>query len=374
MHGQVPSPGNCAIGLGEQIDAAVRRIAREQIDGAVAKLAVADPEDPRAVHSLRKSCKRIRALLRLVRGELEPSGVYRRENVALRDLARPFSDIRDADVALATYDRLMAGAGARVVRRRYAPIRAALTRRRQAVLDAPGMDMAARLQAARLGLLEVRARIDDWPLANSGFDAIWWGFRKTYRRAYRRRREAMVNFNLELMHEWRKRTKYHRIHLRLLRFLWPPVIEARQNEAERLGEMLGDERDLRLLRDLVASERHFRKISAADEFVQLLDKCADALREEATMLGQRFFAQPPAALLSSIRAWWDACEAEASGRRMSIEDLVDWNTADVPRRRPRRRKKPAGLADTASPATKEPGDRSFIALQDILRDDLDLVR
>src|SRR3954471_12662774 len=49
------------------------------------------------VHEVRKSLKRLRALLRLLRHALGPDE-YRRENRALRDTARPLGEVRDAKV------------------------------------------------------------------------------------------------------------------------------------------------------------------------------------------------------------------------------------------------------------------------------------
>ena len=50
------------------------------------------------------------------------------------------------------------------------------------------------------------------------------GRSQDHRRFFDRRRNAIRTMDLEELHDWRKRTKYHRQHLRLVRFIWPPVI------------------------------------------------------------------------------------------------------------------------------------------------------
>ena len=73
-----------------------------RIDHAIDELGGAVESSPEeAVHSARKDMKKLRALLRLVRGELGAS-VYRRENARFREAAATLAGLRDADVMLVT--------------------------------------------------------------------------------------------------------------------------------------------------------------------------------------------------------------------------------------------------------------------------------
>jgi len=47
------------------------------------------------VHEIRKSLTKLRTILRLVRPAIDEK-IYRRENTAFRDIARPLTDVRDA--------------------------------------------------------------------------------------------------------------------------------------------------------------------------------------------------------------------------------------------------------------------------------------
>ncbi|WP_153558836.1 CHAD domain-containing protein [Roseimaritima sediminicola] len=69
----------------ESLEQAVRRIACEQIDKAVAELDDPRLSRPQAVHQLRKRCKKLRGLLRLVRPAMEKT--YAKENACFRDTA-----------------------------------------------------------------------------------------------------------------------------------------------------------------------------------------------------------------------------------------------------------------------------------------------
>ena len=95
---------------GESLRTAVRRIACAEIDAVIAALEGPIRDD--TVHEVRKATKRLRALLRLVRDHLGPRR-YARENRTFRDSARALSPARDAEVLVATVDRLAEGRGRR---------------------------------------------------------------------------------------------------------------------------------------------------------------------------------------------------------------------------------------------------------------------
>src|ERR671917_266737 len=89
----------------------VRRVALGRIDHALDELrGRSDSSREEAVHEARKDMKKLRALLRLLRGELGDR-VRARENAAFRDAARELAGVRDADVMLETLGALDLPAG-----------------------------------------------------------------------------------------------------------------------------------------------------------------------------------------------------------------------------------------------------------------------
>jgi CHAD domain-containing protein len=86
--------------------AGVRRILRRETKKASRRIRSRRGVRGEAIHDARKRLKKARAALRLVRDRLGDAE-YRRENEALRDAARPLSEIRDADVLIATLEGLM---------------------------------------------------------------------------------------------------------------------------------------------------------------------------------------------------------------------------------------------------------------------------
>src|ERR1035438_9344794 len=99
---------------------AVRRICRERIGAALGGLRKGDR--PAAVHGVRKEIKKLRAIFRLVRGEIG-HGVYRKGAKTLREAAGSLTAPRDARVMLKSFERLIRGGT-----RRFAGIERALRR------------------------------------------------------------------------------------------------------------------------------------------------------------------------------------------------------------------------------------------------------
>src|SRR5262245_17852129 len=79
------------------------RIVRKELEAAVGELRPARPTQE-GIHEARKSVKKVRAVLRLLRRDL--GSRYRRENARLRTAAHALSALRDADVTLDTVTTL----------------------------------------------------------------------------------------------------------------------------------------------------------------------------------------------------------------------------------------------------------------------------
>src|SRR4051812_36564635 len=91
----------------ETLGDGVRRICCEQIEGAIAASKTRRSRKTSPVHETRKHLKKAGAALRLASGQVQ-RGEFKREHRRLRNVARLISDIRDAEVRLATVKQLRA--------------------------------------------------------------------------------------------------------------------------------------------------------------------------------------------------------------------------------------------------------------------------
>jgi CHAD domain-containing protein len=281
----------------------VRRIAREQFCMAVSE--IADEQLPRdqAVHQVRKHCKKLRGLLRLVRPVLGET--YDQENAFLRDLARSLGGTRDLDTAAESYDALIAALRGRVDPLAFVTIRERLTQLRETNTEqAPVVqqlhEVAGSLQAACL-------RVGDWPLNAEGFAAIGNGFVRVYNRGRRAMRLAYAAPDTEHFHDWRKFAKYHWYHLRLLHPLRPRVLNASRKQAQALGEVLGLEHDLAILSGMIADDRQsFGRADVLASFGVLIDRRREQLRRRARQIGRDLYAPKPPELLRRTNTYFNA--------------------------------------------------------------------
>lgn len=291
----------------EAVPSAVRRIAQEQVRKALDEIDDEALDLPATIHQVRKRCKKVRGLVRLVRPAAP--ALYARENAVFRDAARLLSDARDATALLETYDALMEHYADDVDRRAFAPVRGALTRRRNALRD--GDSVPDRVAAFRDVLAEAPARIRRWEIPEDGFATIEGGLKKTYKRGYKALRVAYTEPSDEAFHEWRKRAKYHRYHGKLLRALWRPVVNKRRKQMHTLTDYLGDDHDFAVFRQTLAAEpAWFGGIASLQAFLGLIDRRRGELQARAHPLGLRLYAEKPKHLVRRFDAFWDAMKRE----------------------------------------------------------------
>jgi CHAD domain-containing protein len=305
---------------GESVPDAVRRVAHEQIDAAIAEVSDQSLPQPEKIHQVRTRCKKLRALLRLVRpclGEL-----YVRENASFRDAARELSPLRDAQSVLDAYDALLARFEGEVARRTFAAVRRGLGRRKRRRAREL-TDLRRRLDQVS-GLLEdARERVDTWPIDATGADAWRGGFEHTYRRARQAMAVAYDSPTPEHFHAWRKGVKDHWYHTRLLRPLWGKALGARAGAGEALGEMLGAHHDLAVLRATLLEEADdLGGRRPADLLVELIGRRRLELEADAKPLGARLFAENARRIGGRHVRYWDAWQEEQRCRRASGHEPI----------------------------------------------------
>ncbi len=282
----------------ETLPQGIRRIVREQLDGAVDGLrAATGDERDGAVHDARKRLKKSRAVLRLVRDEVG-SKTYERENQALRDVGRSLSASRDAAVLVEAVDGL--GKHVPLARRSLAPLRGVLEQRRRETAGRALDDGALAIAADEIQ--EVCARVEGWRMSRDGFSALEDGLRRTYRRGSERFTEARDDPTDERMHEARKRVKDLWYHARILRPVWPGPMDQIVDATDELGDRFGEDHDLAVLADTVRElVREGADGGAGETALILIDNRRTELRSEVWPLGRRVYADKPKPFVRHMR-------------------------------------------------------------------------
>jgi hypothetical protein len=280
----------------------VRKIACEQIDRAIAEITDSKHDRHEVVHQVRKRCKKLRGLIRLVRPDFE---AYARENALLREAARRLSYVRDAQSMIDCFDSLMAHSGVQADRERFSPIRAALADRRREITQ-DKTQLEARLNDFLGEMRELLPRAARWQIDAHGFEAVQGGLVKTYRRGRKALRNAYEHPATTSFHEWRKRTKYHWYHLRLLRSIWPEMMQVQRDAANALSGLLGEDHDLAVLRQTLQEDPgRFGDMADRKTLIGLIERRRAELQAQAQPLGERLFAEKPNRLASRLRCYWN---------------------------------------------------------------------
>jgi CHAD domain-containing protein len=289
---------------GESVSGEIRRIAREELESAADQLSGRGERNrDEAIHEARKSVKKIRAILRLVRADL--GELYGVENVRLRDLGRKLSDFRDAGAILETFGNLQEKYRAELGRLTLGPVRRQLAREKKAHTQAESIGPALLKTAAALRRA-VRG-VNAWPLNREGFEAVGPGFEQTFRQGRKGLRRAKKNPTDENCHEWRKAVKYHWYHLRLLERLWTDSLESYEKNLKELETWLGDDHNLVVLRSRIeANPTAYGASKTTGMALELIAKYQAELRANSLSLGETIYARKPEHLGHHLRGVWDA--------------------------------------------------------------------
>ena len=302
-------------------EANLRAVASGELDLAIRDCRDDTLEPDDAVHSVRKRCKRLRGLYRIVETHFP---AFKPEDVAVKKIARSLASTRDADVALATFDNLS---------ERFQPIlkAAAVQPIRRWLADDVGHDDAdARdqlLEDTAAALEVIRDRAARFSLTKTGFSVVHAGMTATLNRAEAARQRAMDTPSLEALHDWRKQVKYHWYHLNLIEPAWPDMIAPTMITAEDLQDLLGDDHDLALLRDTLTKARINADPAAVHVIISLIDWRRAALLRKIARLSDRLFAEGADNFMKRVKAYSRIWRDKGPKRNLSralthIEDQI----------------------------------------------------
>lgn len=278
---------------GEPLERGLRRIVLEEIDATHETLdgRGAPGEDP--VHEARKSCKKIRAVLRLGRLELGETA-YARENRVFGDIGRALSTSRDSTVLFDTLDDLLERTEARKTRTGLWALRGWLGRAGEAATDERG------IEPLLVALRDARSRSAGWQLARAGFDSIQPGLEKTYAAGRRNARRCRKDPSDHRMHEWRKRVKQLWYQIRLLEPTRPEELATLAESLRNLQQRLGEDHDLALLIDAAGRTTDWAGRKKRHRVVRLAGRRRDEVRSGLWRLSKSVYKRKPARFVQRL--------------------------------------------------------------------------
>jgi CHAD domain-containing protein len=314
------------LGASEPLGTGVKRVTMEQLELAAAQFFDTELGLGGAVHESRKSIKRVRALLRLVRSEI-PERVYVFEDESLRETARLLSAVRSAQGVLNAANSVHQLYNDLLAKGTFEEMLSRLERRRD-VAELNAAEDPNLVGRVVRGLERAYHRYGSWPTdaetrevygmgIRDDYDAVSPGLTKTYDSGRQNMVTAYRRGGPSDFHQWRKRVKDMRHQMEFLAPLWPEVVVGTAMTLDRLGNILGEGNDLADLESLLRERPDLcpnpRERSL---FRALAGQRRTELQLASEILGRRVYAEKPKSLTSRFGEYWAA-------RRMALEGSLD---------------------------------------------------
>jgi CHAD domain-containing protein len=269
--------------------AAVRESLLAHVVTAQKLLRQGRPPTDTDVHEARKSIKRARAMLQLLRPALNARD-FALCKVGLRDAGRALSIPRDARVIAEIFAEVSARVD--IPKDALAAIATELRVETGSPLDgATGRRRAA--SAARTSLSATRLRLIRASLHENDQAVLCGGVRSVYRRGRRRMPENLKSATAEAMHEWRKQVKRYWHVMEIFVSVRPAQIRRSVRDARRLADLLGEDHDLELLAGKLRAIGDNAE-SPVRALLVAIKARHKQLRRRALKIGAELYAEPPA--------------------------------------------------------------------------------
>jgi CHAD domain-containing protein len=239
-----------------------------------------------AIHAARRSLKKIRSILKLLRPLLGDR--YQDENSRFGDIGRQLSPFRDAAALIETLDELHEKHKDQASPAAFRGVRAALVSLKTEI-DARS-DRTAAIRRTLDKLTPGRA----WPLGSNGPDALAPGLESTWRKGRKALRKVSAKRRPENFHALRRNTKTLRFQMSLIGTfqIAPQERGARWYETlfKDLDKWLGEAHNLTLLAGRIAEDpAHFGSAADLEAIGRIISKRQQKLEAQSLELAKRVY-------------------------------------------------------------------------------------
>ena len=307
----------------ESVHDGILRNVRHQIEkvlgylDAKTKSRKQDAWENEAIFEARKSFKKVRAALRLVREDLGED-MYHEENYCFRDAARPLTEVRDAHVLVETFGKLTEKSTDQTNSAEYAKVHGTLFTNlkevTQRVIREDKVFTALKEFATR-----ALVRLSNWTFDRDGWIAVESGIKRVYKEGHRALSRATENPSVENLHEWRKQAKYLWHQLQLLDPIWSVSEKELGDQFHKLTRLLGEDHDLAVLRQTLAADplTYGGHLFLKGLFV-LIDQQRKDFQKQAFTLGRQLYKDSPKIFTSRIETYWNAWQMKSQEPTKSV--------------------------------------------------------
>jgi CHAD domain-containing protein len=295
----------------ESVTENIQRIWAEELTAAIHILENLGNEPDKAVHEVRKGIKKIRAIVRLVRQPLGKDR-FKQENIRYRDIGHMLSHIREAAVMIKTVEKLRKSDRKAMPRTACLHLRKQLLAKQKEASEGFFKNKEA-ITAVLLALKEAKQNQPDISIARNSFDKLSTSIQLVYTRGSKTYENASKQPSIDSFHEFRKEVKTLWYHTRLLTPVWQGVLESYAVQLGILSELLGDDHDMGMLYEEIASGRlTFGRKATADTLLKLIENYRNTLQQQVHPLAKRIYAEKPKDFITRIELYWKIWRNEES--------------------------------------------------------------
>lgn len=270
-----------SINLNKNVEKESQKTAFSQLKKSIEEIRDNSLSMHKKIHQLRKRCKKMRGLLRIIRPQLKKSGVYDAQNQYFKETAKQFSAIRNKKMLEETFKKIVLKYGLDEIR--YMQILKSI----ESIKVQSEISVQNHFASYRAEYERNKKNIKQYRLKKKNSKALDNGIKKGYKKAYKLKKKAYKTQSDKDFHLWRKWVKYHWYHMRLIKKNEKCVLCPRVKLSGMLADILGDEHDLSVLKSFVQDVKCENRV----EFMGYLKQEQDVLRNRAEKMGDILFCK-----------------------------------------------------------------------------------
>jgi CHAD domain-containing protein len=277
-----------------------RRILQQLLDNITALLEDTPQLSDSGIHEIRKTCKRLRALLAMVRPKRH-SGSFRKADREIRDLARQLAGMRDSKVLTDTIDKIAQHFSPLLSDIALSPVRDSLqaqlaTNSENNAASADSRTLQKRLKRVRRAIGRIDCTLINRKTLVSGMMDCY----RNGKHAYSKLEETPDTDNA---HDLRKQAKYLYYQLQFVAGWNNDVLAPLIENFHRLEDTLGNDHDLAVLAQTLAKQTQLCPDKTRKELLNaLVESRRIALLSGALRLAGKLYADTPGRFRKQLKS------------------------------------------------------------------------
>ncbi|MBS2097037.1 CHAD domain-containing protein [Carboxylicivirga linearis] len=285
----------------EELGEGVVRVASEQLMYIKQQARIPVGMDV-SVHEIRKSFKRLRALLRLIRYDIGEE-LFLSENTKYKESAAKLSRLRDMHVIISYLATCFEAEELVITEESFIRFVGYLNEQKERemkqLVENSVMDSIINQCKEQLKVIK------EYPLSNLGPHTIHNGVIHAYKRCLDKMKAAQLNLDDEALHQLRKKVKYLYNQMLLMEAVWPDYFITYSSSLSAASELLGN--DHNLAETIVIIEEAPEQILSEEEKQSLIKSITNERRhitDELWPLLGKIFAECSGAFAKRVKSYW----------------------------------------------------------------------